>query len=249
MSYYRQPPSRVYGVGAGLPPVTPVVKAIMIACAGIWLLQFVVRLVQVERFGQLAWDPSDIFGIVPWRVAQGWIWQLATYMFLHSTSSLAHLLINMLVLYMVGGDLERHWGAARFLRYYLICGIGAGVFVTVGGLLTNPLAPTIGASGAIYGVLLAFGMIFSERVLLFMLLFPIRARTMCWILFAIAFLSTWSESAGGVSHVAHLGGMVVGYLYLKRVWHLGEFYRELRWKLRRRRFRVMPPGDQDRWTH
>src|SRR3972149_215476 len=126
MSYYRQPPSRIYGVGAGLPPVPPVVKTIMIACAAIWLLQFGTRLVGGERFGPVAWDPSGGFGIVPWRGAAGGGLELVTYMFLHSTGSLAHLLINMLVLYMVGGDLERHWGPVRFLRYYLVCGVGGG---------------------------------------------------------------------------------------------------------------------------
>ena len=248
MSYYRQPPYRVYGSGAsfGLPSVTPVVRALMIACGGIWLLQFLFEVVLGRG------DPSWYFGIVPPLVVHAgfpFFWQPFTYMFLHSTGNLLHLLFNMLILYMVGSDLERHWGGKRFLTYYLVCGVGAGLFVIVSGLLAGTNAPTIGASGAIYGLLLAFGMIFSERVVLFMLLFPMRARTLCWILFGIAFVSTWDQRAGGVSHVAHLGGMVVGYLYLKRAWRLGDFYREIRWRIRRRKFRVMPPGDEDRWVH
>ncbi len=75
MSYYRQPPHRVYsaGTGFGLPPVTPVVKSIMIACAGLWLLQFAARLAQIYGWGQVVWDPSDILGVVPSRVLHGWI--------------------------------------------------------------------------------------------------------------------------------------------------------------------------------
>ena len=85
-------------------------------------------------------------------------------------------------------------------------------------------------------------------LLLFMLIFPMRARTFAWIMFAVTFVFTLGHSAGGVSHVAHLGGMVVGYLYLKRAWRLREFLDELRWKLRRRKFKVMPPKDDD-WIH
>jgi membrane associated rhomboid family serine protease len=156
--------------------------------------------------------------------------------------------MNMLFLYLLGGDLERHWGGRRFLRYYLICGIGAGVVVAVAGKLGGVGIPTIGASGAIYGLLLAYGIVFAERTVLFMLIFPMKARTLSWILFGVAFFSTWDPRGSGVSHVAHLGGMVVGYLYLKRAWRVQDFYREIRWRLRRRRFRVMPP-DQDRWIH
>lgn len=245
MSYYRNPPRRASssGIGFGVPRMSPVVKAIVIACAVVWLVQFA-----AERMGyglHVEW----FFGLVPRLVIRGFVWQPFTYMFLHSTSNLFHLVLNMLILWMIGGDLERHWGGRRFLTYYLICGAGAGVFVTAAGLVAGADVPTIGASGAIYGVLLAFGMVFSERVVLFMLIFPMRARTLCWILFFIAFVSSWSPGAGGVSHVAHLGGMVVGYLYLKRVWRLGELYRDFRWRIRRRKFRVMPPSDEDRWVN
>ena len=244
MSYYRQPPNRVYGTGSiGLPPVTPVVKALMITCCTVWVAEF------IAEWALRGNDAIFLFGIVPTLVVHGYVWQPFTYMFLHATSSPWHLVFNMLVLYMFGADLERHWGGRRFLRYYLVCGVGAGLFVTVAGLLAHASAPTIGASGAIYGLILAFGIVFAERVVLFMMFFPMKARTLSWILFGIAFFSSWDARSSGVSHVAHLGGIVVGYLYLKRVWNVGEFYRELRWKLRRRKFRVMPPRDEDRWTH
>jgi membrane associated rhomboid family serine protease len=96
--------------------------------------------------------------------------------------------------------------------------------------------------------MIAYGIVFANRPILFMMIFPMYARTFAWILFAFAFFSTWSASSSGVSHVAHLGGAITGYLYLKRAWRVGDFYRELRWKLRRRRFKVMPPDD-DHWVN
>lgn len=245
MSYYRQPPFRAYGSGGaiGAPPLTPVVKLLLVSCCAVWAIEFVVE--KLVGYGDLIF----LFGIVPPLVVGGYVWQPFTYMFLHATSAIWHLLFNMLVLYMVGGELERHWGGKRFLTYYLVCGVGAGICVTVAGLLSGSELPTIGASGAILGLILAYGVVFADRVVLFMLIFPMKARTLAWIVFAVALFYTWEARADGVSHVAHLGGMVVGYLYLKRAWRVGEFYRELRWRVRRRRFRVMPPRDQDPWIH
>ena len=238
MNYYRHGPTRPPGMGIGVPRLTPYVKWIVIACVAVWLLQRTVGMLGFDRL--TAW-----FGLVPALVVKGFIWQPATYMFLHSPDSMFHLLFNMLVLWLFGSDLESHWGSRGFLRYYLICGVGAAVFITVLGLFANPNIPTVGASGAIYGVIMAYGMIFAQRTILFMMIFPMKARTFSIILFAIAFISTFDSRGGGVSHVAHLGGAVTGYLYLKRAWRFGDFYREMRWKLKRRRFKVMPPSDQD----
>jgi membrane associated rhomboid family serine protease len=246
MSYYRSAPTRGgWGGGEsfGLPAVTPVNKSLMIACGVVWGVQ-----VLLGPF--LGWvDLSAFLGLVPVAVVHGWIWQLGTYMFLHSPVQYSHILFNLLMMWMIGGELERHWGGRKYLTYWLVCGIGAGVCVTLTGAFRGVTIPTIGASGAIYGLLLAYGMIFAERRLLFMLLFPIKARTMAWILFGIAFVSNLSPQGDRVSHVAHLGGMVVGWLYLKRAWHVGELWRELVWRIRRRRFKVMPPKDTDRWVH
>lgn len=243
MSYYRQPPQRVYGTGSyfGVPPISPVVKRLIVVSVAIWIVQFLLfKAQQIE----LSW----YLGIVPPLFFRGWVWQIGTYLFLHSTYNPWHILMNMLYLYLFGGDLERHWGGRRFLRYYLICGVGAGLVVATAGKLSGVEIPTIGASGAIYGLLLAYGIVFAERVVVFMLMFPMKARTLSWIFFGIAFFSSWDDHSSGVSHVAHLSGMAVGFLYLKRAWRLKDFYREIRWKLRRRKFRVMPP-DEDRWIH
>ena len=105
--------------------------------------------------------------------------------------------------------------------------------------------PTIGASGAIFGLVVAFGMLFGDRTILFMMMFPMKARTFAMIMFAIAFFSTWDAQGSGVSHVSHLGGAVTGFLFLKRAWKLTPFLSDLRWKIRRRRFRVLNRRDDD----
>jgi len=251
MSYYRQDPFRSHGTGVtiGIPGVTPVVRALIVACGAVWLVQILFNIpdvgIRLER----------LLGVVPNDVARGWVWQVATYMFLHEPTQMLHILFNMLLLWMFGSDLERHWGGRAFLRYYLVCGVGGGVFATLLGLYRggpNADAATIGASGAIFGVIVAFGTVFADRTVLFMMLFPMRARTMAMILFAMTFFYTLAPDSGNVSHIGHLGGAVVGFLYLQRAWRIGNLFRELRWRIRRRRFRVMPPRDRDdldRWVN
>jgi len=242
MSYYRHPPRRVYGSGIGLPPFTPMVRAIMIVAGSVWGVQFLVG--PLFRITYLsAW-----LGLAPDKVLGGQVWLPFTYMWLHSELMPFHLLFNLLFLWMFGGELEQLWGGRAFLRYYLVCGVGAGLFILASGLLGNPSTVTIGASGAIYGLIMAFGMVFSERTILFMMIFPMKGRTFAGVMFLLSFVFTLGYSGGGISHIAHLGGMVVGYLYLKRAWRVGSFFRELRWKLRRRKFKVMPP-DEDRWVN
>lgn len=153
--------------------------------------------------------PAEVLG----RLA---IWQLVTYMFLHDPFGFTHILFNMLMLWMFGADLERSWGTRRFLNYYFLCGIGAGFCVVLANLLfAGGGGRTIGASGAIYGLLLAFGMMYPDRQVLFSFLFPIKAKYFVMILGAIAFLSSFAAPGGPVSHIAHLGGMVFGYFYLR----------------------------------
>ena len=92
-------------------------------------------------------------------------------------------------------------------------------------------------------------MLFAERTVLFMLIFPMKARTMVIIMAGLQVFYLLNRSGGGVSYLAHVGGGLVGFLYLKRAWRIGEFYRNLRWKMLRRKFKVMPPPDDDRWIH
>ncbi len=189
----------------------PGVKWLLIANTAIYVLYFV--LVQAGSGRLIDWA-----GLVPAQAVGGLrVWQPVTYLFLHSAGSFWHILLNMLTLYMFGSDLERQWGTREFLRYYFLCGVGAGLSVIAASFLFgNPYAMTIGASGAIYGLLMAFGMMYPDRPILFSFLFPIPAKYFVLILGGIAFLSTVGNSGGGgVSHVAHLGGLVFGFLYLR----------------------------------
>jgi membrane associated rhomboid family serine protease len=208
--------------------VTPGIKWIIITNVAVFILQMAMRLAQ--RGGI-----ELVFGLVPSVTFHDlWLWQLVTYMFLHTTDWLGHLLLNMLMLWMFGTEVERAWGTRRFLFYYFLCGIGAGLITAL--LLRD--STTIGASGAIYGVMLAYGMMFPNRTVLFMFMFPMRAMTMVLLCIGIQVFSLLSLQ-DGVAYVAHLGGLLFGYLYLKRAWRLREFFGDLRWKLRRRRFKVV----------
>ncbi|HEX4823455.1 MAG TPA: rhomboid family intramembrane serine protease [Candidatus Polarisedimenticolaceae bacterium] len=241
MSYYRSTPPRGgwSGDSIGLPVVTPVNRNLMILCGVMFAVQLALRLAGI--------DITPLLGLVPVAVVHGWIWQLASYMFLHA--NITHILFNLLAMWMFGGDVERHWGGRKYLGYWFVCGVGAGLCVTAAGAPRHVAIPTIGASGAIYGLILAYATLFGERRILWNFLFPIKARTFAWIVFAIAFVSSLQEQGDGVSHVAHLGGMVIGWLYLKRAWRVGALWQELSWRVRRRRFKVMPPNDDDRWIH
>jgi len=199
--YYRTSYSSI-----GYPRWTRAVKIIIIACA----ITFLVQIVMKESF-------TKAFGLTPWNVTHnGSIWQLVTYIFLHDTGNILHILFNMLGLWMFGSELEQVWGTRQFTRFFFVCGIGAGITIVVAALLFggNPLVTTIGASGAVYGILLAFGMLFPDRII-YWLIFPIPAKYFVILLGGIAFFSSLSASNSGVAHVAHLGGMVCGYIYMK----------------------------------
>ena len=204
MSYYRQGPFRPPGSGMriGMPPLTPYLKTLMIVCGAVWLLQVVLSFAKFNIAG-LAFE--QIFGVVPVLVIKGLVWQPLTYMFLHSPVDPFHILLNLLFIWMFGGELERHWGSRAFLRYYLVCGMGAGIFITIWAFIVGTgTTTTIGASGALFGLIIAFGMIFADRTVLFMLIFPMKARTMAMILFGITFFLTFRSSGGLVSHAGHL---------------------------------------------
>jgi membrane associated rhomboid family serine protease len=120
----------------------------------------------------------------------------------------------MLGLWMFGSALEQEWGTRQFTKYFFICGIGAGIVSVL--LDPNSIVPTIGASGAVYGVLLAFGMLFPNRIII-LIVFPIPAKYLVMIVGGIAFFSSLSSASSGtgVAHIAHLAGMAVGFVYLQ----------------------------------
>jgi membrane associated rhomboid family serine protease len=194
-------------------------------------------------------------GLRPVRVVeQFWLWQLATYMFLHG--GLFHILFNMLALWMFGTELERIWGTRYFLKYYFVTGVGAGALTVLFSLLPFDFARTVhdsvivGASGAIYALLLAYALYFPDRPIL-MIVFWVPAKVCVAILAAIALVTSLSE-IGGVANATHLGGMIVGYFFLKgaRIHPISELkYRYLKWKINRvrKKFDVYSGGRADDW--
>lgn len=194
-----------------------------------------------------------LFGLKPEDVVTGFrVWQLATYMFLHAGPF--HILFNMLALWMFGAELERLWGTRYFLKYYFVTGIGAALLTIAFAYLLSPGlrdSYVVGASGAIYGLLLAYGLYFPDRPIYMYFVFPIPAKYFVMIMGALAFYSSVSES-GGVAHATHLGGLLIGYLYLKsgRIHPWSEVkYRYVKWKISRvrKKFDVYQGGRSDDW--
>jgi len=193
-------------------------------------------------------------GLVPALVLQQfWVWQIATYMFLHG--GIFHIVFNMLALWMFGAELERIWGTRDFLKFYFVTGIGAGALTVLFSTLPFSFAQqvqhsiVIGASGAIYGLLLAYALYFPDRPIYMYFVFPIPAKVFVAIMGAIAFFSAVGASGGPVANVAHLGGLVFGYLYLKGPTNLQlELrYRLTKWRMDRirRKFNVHKGGRDD----
>ena len=256
MALYTRYPASSYRVGGFFPRG---VKWLLIINFAVFVFFFFLGVLSPAMAGGFL----EIFGLRAFLFVRGAIWQPFTYMFLHDPTSIWHILFNMLTLWMFGADLEREWGTRQFLRFYFLCGIGAGLCVVaanaaVGGDMQRA---TIGASGAIYGLLMAFGVLFPDRIVLFSFLFPMKAKYFVMILGAIAFLSSMGSGNSNVSNVAHLGGMIFGYIYLKS--RLGRVrfsmaasltrgYRQ--WKLARakRKFKVYlrkQNRDSDRWVN
>jgi membrane associated rhomboid family serine protease len=202
-------------------------------------------------------DLVETLGLVPSAVVRGFrVWQLVTYMFMHG--GVAHLLFNMLALWMFGTELERIWGTRYFLKFYFYTGIGAAILTVLFSLLPIDIAATlrgsvvIGASGAIYGLLLAYALYFPNRSIYLYLVFPIPAKYFVMIIGALAFYSSLTDN-NGVANATHLGGLVIGYLMIKgaRVNPLAEAkYWYLRWKMNRirKKFDVYPGGRADDWN-
>ena len=241
----RYPPARSYSsFSFGPGPLSQALKLLIGANVALFLLAFAMPSV-VTVFGL---TPSDV-------VLEGRVWQVVTYMFLHG--NIGHILFNMLALWMFGTELEHAWGTRRFLRYYFVVGIAAAIS-TILISATLPFAArtfsttTIGASGAIYGLLLAYGVSYPNRPIMLYFVFPIPAKYFVMILGAIALLMSLSDSGGGVAHITHLGGLAAGYLLLpgRHFSPANEVrYRYLRWKMdrARKKFGILPGGRKDSW--
>ena len=151
------------------------------------------------------------FGLVPSLVWSKFkIWQLFTYLFIHG--GIFHIFFNMFVLWMFGKDLESQWGKMEFLLFYFVCGIGAGLITVL--FSVNSIVPIVGASGAIYGLLLAYGFTYPNQMVYLYGLVPIKVKYMVLGLGAIAFFASLSASQSNVSHITHLSGMIIGLIFI-----------------------------------
>jgi membrane associated rhomboid family serine protease len=173
-----------------------------------------------------------IFALYPRLVIfRGFIWQLVTYMFLHG--DIWHLFFNMLIIWMFGSTLEQVWGQKRFLQYYFLCGIGGAVF----SFIFSFNYMVIGASGAGFGILLAYGVLFPHNQIYIWGILPVRARTLVIALGVIELLRGLSGGTG-IAHFAHLGGMAAGLIYLKTDHRSGRLFDGIRKIFRRIPLRV-----------
>jgi membrane associated rhomboid family serine protease len=206
-------------MGLSFPPFTRAVKQLLIANGVVFLA---VALLDVFAEGAGRWIELH-FGLVPLLVVHGWIWQLVTYAFLHA--GLWHILFNMLALWMFGAQLEQDWGYNIFMQFYFFCAVGAAlttVVVSFTGLLgARPTVSTVGASGAIFGLLLAFGILHADsEIMLFPIPFMIKAKYfITGLIFIEVYLTLSSAHRPGesVAYMAHMGGLLFGYIWLKFV--------------------------------
>jgi membrane associated rhomboid family serine protease len=217
------------GMSLALPPFTGVVKKLLIINTAVFLVMLL-----IGRFSPDGYDQIMMLGaLVPSYVLHGALWQVVTYSFIHL--GLFHLLFNMLALWMFGSQFEMDWGARRFLEFYFFCVIGAAISTMVVGYAALLVSggpgsfgffadiahiihtPTAGASGGIYGLLIAFGILYGDRqIYMFPLPFAIKARYMVGIWIFIALVGAL-QGPGGVANFAHLGGAFCGWLYLRFV--------------------------------
>ncbi len=182
-----------------MPPLPPVTKALMLICTAVFVLQ---SLLSVDV----------LFALWPLGSGRFWPWQVLSYGFLHG--DVMHLFFNMLGLWMFGSELERLWGQKRYLQLLAASVIAAAVVQLLFNLVSGSGAPTVGASGGLYGLLLSFGMLFPNRII--MPLFPpipMKARTFVMVFGGLELLFGL-QGASGVAHFAHLGGMLGAWLML-----------------------------------
>jgi len=195
--------------GFGFSFFPPVIKNLLIINGAVFFLQLIMQGLTFQGIpGAILLD--HWFALNP--IGNNFqVWQLITYQFMHG--SFSHILFNMFALWMFGIEIENMWGSKKFFYYYLLCGVVAGLFqIFLTPLLTGLAAPTIGASGAIYGVLIAFGVVFPNRYIFLYFFIPIKAKYLIAFMILIEFFAI--SPGSNVAHLAHLGGALAGFIYI-----------------------------------
>jgi membrane associated rhomboid family serine protease len=219
---YRRSFAHGYSLGG---PLTRAVKWLLVANGAMYVLQ------------QFVPQVTPTLGLVPWKVVhEVTLYQFVTYLFLHG--EFFHLFFNMLLLWMFGRELEQRWGTRGFLKYYFLTGVGAGIT----SFLFSPgsHAVTIGASGAIMALLVAFALHDPNRLVYIWFLFPIKIKYLVIALIAVDLFAAVNQTADGVARFAHLGGAVIGFIYIKADWRLfriGQRWRDVRYERRVKKLR------------
>lgn len=206
--------------------LTPWVKRLLIANAAAFILTWAVGADFV--FEWFAFQPSKVL-TRPWGAL--------TYMFLHG--DFWHIFMNMLVLFFFGPPLESKWGSKEFVRYYVVCGLGG---VALSFLFVS--STIIGASAAVYGIMLAFAMNWPTTPIYVWGIFPVQAKWLVAFLFLVTFTSALGGAGGGVAHFAHLGGFAAGFLYLKTDWRTSERIQKMKRAAGARRFAIVPRDER-----
>jgi membrane associated rhomboid family serine protease len=217
---------RGYSGGGFGPPLTPMVKKLIIANGAVWLLQLFIP--GLTEYGWVR--TTDVF-----NPQNPHFWQPFTYMWLHSPRSPMHILFNMFALWMFGGQLEMVWGSRRFLRFYVTTGVGAGVIILIWHLVTQNTDPTLGASGAVFGILTAFSLLWPDRTIV--LLFPPIPIKAIWFIPVLFVLQLAMGGTGNISHIGHLGGVIVAAIMLREQTAQYLSLRKLRYRWQRYRMR------------
>jgi membrane associated rhomboid family serine protease len=195
---YRYSGRPSFGFG---PSMTEWVKILLIINVGVFLVQMIAGPSFTYTFGLV---PADVLGKLR-------LYQLVTYRFLHG--GFFHILFNMFMLWMFGSEMERTWGSDTFIRFYFFTGVGAGVLSWI--TAPSSMSVTIGASGAIFGILLAYAMTYPNRMVLVYFLFPVKVKYLVIFLGAVEFIAAFNYTAPGIAHFGHLGGLLFGYIYIR----------------------------------
>jgi membrane associated rhomboid family serine protease len=189
--------------------VSETIKKLLITYVVIFIAQHV-----IDQF--MGGNIRGWLALTPMSTLHGMIWQVFTYSFLHV--DVMHLILNMMVLAFVGSDIEAVWGIRRFFIFYSFCILSAGVFYMLMQLvIANPIylqMPMMGASGGIYGLLLAYAILFPDREMLFMMIFPMKSKQFVILLAGIEFLQALFSGQSGLSAIAHLSGMGAGLFFM-----------------------------------